>query len=169
MICSSAAICSFGWRALLKAAINSSACDMPSPRIWIGSVFFAGREKAPLALSAFFVDSHHRFHSVSVKLSPTIHSWICSAVAFPSKLSSIQFCRGGNSPSQQDTAPVAPDEWSRRNVRLAREYFRSCRAPQGMKVSRCDNQYLLLDRTSQRRLRRDWGRVLEVPSPRPRV
>ena len=89
MICSSAAICSFGWRALLKAAINSSACDMPSPRIWIGSVFFAGREKAPLALSAFFVDSHHRFHSVSVKISPTIHSWICSAVAFPSKLSSM--------------------------------------------------------------------------------
>src|SRR5438270_13177695 len=50
---------------------------------WIGSVFFAGREKAPLALSAFFVDSHQRFHSVSVKTSPTIHSWICSAVAFP--------------------------------------------------------------------------------------
>src|SRR4029453_17795017 len=89
MICSSAAICSFGCRALLKAAISSSACDTPSLRIWIGSVFFAGIEKPPPALSAFFVDSHQRFHSASVKTSPTSHSLICCAVALPSKLSRI--------------------------------------------------------------------------------
>ena len=89
MICSSAAICSFGCRALLKAAISSSACDTPSLRIWIGSVFFAGIEKAPLTLSAFFVDSHQRFHSASVKTSPTSHSLISCAVALPSRLSRI--------------------------------------------------------------------------------
>src|SRR6266404_963734 len=87
MICSSATICSFGCRALLKAAISSSACDTPSPRIWIGSLFFAGIEKAPLAFSAFLVVSHHRFHSASVKTSPISHSPICCVVALPSKLS----------------------------------------------------------------------------------
>src|SRR5437899_2957487 len=55
----------------------------------MGSVFFAGTEKTPLALSAFFVDSHQRFHSVSVKTSPTNHSPICCTVALPSKLSRI--------------------------------------------------------------------------------
>src|SRR6266480_3043497 len=55
----------------------------------MGSFFFAGTEKTPLALSAFFVDSHQRFHSVSVKTSPTNHSLICCAVALPSKLSRI--------------------------------------------------------------------------------
>src|SRR6266513_1381642 len=55
----------------------------------MGSVFFAGTEKTPLALSAFFVDSHQRFHSVSVKTSPTSHSLICCAVALPSRLSRI--------------------------------------------------------------------------------
>ena len=88
-ICSIAAICSFGRRALLKAAINSSACDTPSPRSWIGSVFFAGMEKAPVALSNFFVDSHQRFHSGSVKTSPTSHSPICAAAAAPPRLSMI--------------------------------------------------------------------------------
>src|SRR5882762_109300 len=55
----------------------------------MGSFFFAGTEKTPLALRAFFVDSHQRFHSVSVKTSPTNHSPICCAVALPSKLSRI--------------------------------------------------------------------------------
>src|SRR5215475_5788799 len=55
----------------------------------IGSFFFAGTEKTPLALRAFFVDSHQRFHSASVKTSPTSHSLICCAVALPSKLSRI--------------------------------------------------------------------------------
>ena len=89
MICSSTAICSFGCRALLKDAINSSVCDRPSARRWIGSVFFAGIEKAPLALSNFFVDSHQRFHSASVKTSLTNHSPICATVACPPRLSTI--------------------------------------------------------------------------------
>src|SRR5438132_3581512 len=61
----------------------------------MGSFFFAGKEKIPLALSAFFVDSHQRFHSVSVKTSPTNHSPICCAVALPSKLSRIFRTRAG--------------------------------------------------------------------------
>ena len=40
-------------------------------------------------MSAFFVDSHQRFHSVSVKTSPISHSLICCAVPLPSKLSRI--------------------------------------------------------------------------------
>src|SRR5712691_7142334 len=61
----------------------------------MGSFFFAGTEKAPLALSAFFVDSHQRFHSVSVKTSPISHSAICCDVALPSKLSRIFRTRAG--------------------------------------------------------------------------
>src|SRR4029450_11215509 len=61
----------------------------------MGSLFFAGTEKMPLALSAFFVDPHQRFHSVSVKTSPTNHSPICCAVALPSKLSRIFRTRAG--------------------------------------------------------------------------
>src|SRR5882762_10537607 len=61
----------------------------------MGSVFFTGTEKTPLALSAFLVDSHQRFHSVSVKTSPTSHSLICCAVALPSKLSRIFRTRAG--------------------------------------------------------------------------
>src|SRR5580704_17734330 len=61
----------------------------------MGSFFFTGTEKTPLALSAFFVDSHQRFHSVSVKTSPTNHSPICCAVALPSKLSRIFRTRAG--------------------------------------------------------------------------
>ena len=87
MICSSAAICSFGCRALLKAATSSSVCDTPSRRSWIDSVFFAGIEKPPLALSNLFVDSHQRFHSASVKTSPINHSLICPTVAWPPRLS----------------------------------------------------------------------------------
>src|SRR4029077_11650160 len=61
----------------------------------MGSFFFAGTEKTPFALSALFVDSHQRFHSVSVKISPTNHSPICWAVALPSKLSRIFRTRTG--------------------------------------------------------------------------
>src|SRR6267143_2778340 len=61
----------------------------------MGSFFFAGTEKTPIALRAFFVDSHQRFHSVSVKTSPTNHSPICCAVALPSKLSRIFRTRTG--------------------------------------------------------------------------
>src|SRR4030095_10016617 len=63
----------------------------------MGSVFFAGTEKTLLALSAFLVDSHQRFHSVSVKTSPTSHSLICCAVALPSKLSRIFRTTAGGS------------------------------------------------------------------------
>src|SRR6266567_3315268 len=52
-------------------------------------LFFAGTEKAPLALSNFFVDSHQRFHSASVKTSPISHSLICATVASPLKLSTM--------------------------------------------------------------------------------
>src|SRR6266850_4236748 len=61
----------------------------------MGSFFFAGTEKTPLAFNAFFVDSHQRFHSVSVKTSPTSHSLICCGVALPSKLSRIFRTRAG--------------------------------------------------------------------------
>src|SRR6267378_395343 len=70
----------------------------------MGSVFFTGTEKTPLALSAFLVDSHQRFHSVSVKTSPTSHSLICCAVALPSKLSRILRARAaGFSPAKSIT------------------------------------------------------------------
>src|SRR4030095_16715077 len=63
----------------------------------MGSFFFAGTEKTPLALSAFLVDSHQRFHSISVKTSPTSHSLICCAVALQCKLSRIFRTTAGGS------------------------------------------------------------------------
>src|SRR5438132_403840 len=62
---------------------------MPSARIWIGSVFFAGMENAPLVFKCLRADSHHRFHSVSLKRSGTIHSLSSCAVALPSRLSKM--------------------------------------------------------------------------------
>ena len=46
-------------------------------------------EKAPLVFRSFFVDSHQRFHSASVKTSPTNHSLIWATVAWPPRLSII--------------------------------------------------------------------------------
>src|SRR5439155_1117603 len=46
-------------------------------------------ENAPLAFKCLRADSHHRFHSVSLKRSGTIHSLSSCAVAFPSRLSKM--------------------------------------------------------------------------------
>ena len=62
---------SFGCRVWLKNLISSSALETFSPRSWIGSLFFVGTEKYPSLFRSFFVESHQRFHSGSVKISPS--------------------------------------------------------------------------------------------------
>src|SRR5438445_12054895 len=87
MIWSRAAPCSFGRRARLKAASNSSTCETGAERSSIGALFFVGIKKCPSFLRTFLADSHQRFHSVSLKTSPISHCAICGGVALPPALS----------------------------------------------------------------------------------
>ena len=65
IIWSSAAACSFGWRARPKDAISSFARETFSARNSIGSLFLVGMKKCPSLFKSFFVESHQRFHSGS--------------------------------------------------------------------------------------------------------